>query len=123
MTDLKVGLRIWKHSHGTTWTTRWSDREREKFKADSILTIGGRLDRRQTENFKQMQRGDFFYLCHGNDIQLLGQVASDVLNPREECLRRKYTTVRRLEPGPWIFKKHRKRWSPAGRTTCWPVLV
>jgi hypothetical protein len=121
MIDLTGGLRIWKHSHGTTQTSRWSDEEREEFKADSILTIGAGLDRLQKNHFRQMRRGDFFYLCHGNDIKLLGQVASDILDPRARCLRRKCITVRRLEPGPWTFKGHRKRWSPGGNTTSWPV--
>ena len=89
--------------------------------ADSILTIGSGLELRRVENFRRMRRGDFFYLCYGNDVQLLGQVATDVLNPRARCLKRKYATVRRLERGPWAFRRHRKRWSPGGNTTCWPV--
>lgn len=121
MTEPTRELRIWKHSHGTYKTTGWTDKEREEFMADSILTIGRGLEPRQVDNFKQMQGGDFFYLCHGNDIQLLGQVATDVLNARARCLTRKYTTVRRLELGPWRFTAHRKAWSPGGNTTCWPV--
>lgn len=121
MANTTEELRIWKHSHGTTKTTRWSDDEREEFKAGSILTIGHRLEQLQVENFKKMQPGDFFYLCHGNDIQLLGRITSQVLNPREACLKRKYATVRVLPPGPWPFRRHRKAWSPSGDTTCWPV--
>jgi len=121
MTDRTGGLRIWKHSHGTYKTTGWRDEKREEFMAGSTLTIGSGLEPRQVENFRQMRRGDFFYLCHGNDIQLLGQVATEVLNPRARCLRRKYATVRRLGPGPWAFRRHRKRRSPGGNTTCWPV--
>ncbi len=121
MTDLTAKFGIWKHSHGTKQTTGWEDHEREEFMADSALVIGDGLEQRQIDNFKKMQRGDFFYLCHGNDIQLLGQVASDVLNYRARCLTRKYMTVRRLEPGPWPFRGHRKKWSPGGNTTCWEV--
>jgi hypothetical protein len=100
VTETTATLRIWKHSHGTKKTSGWEDDEREEFEADSILTIGNALDPLQVKHFKEMRRGDFFYLCHGNDIQLLGQVASDVLNYRARCLTRKYMTVRRLEPAP-----------------------
>jgi hypothetical protein len=121
MTDLTAKFGIWKHSHGTKQTTGWEDHEREEFMADSVLVIGDGLEQRQIDNFKKMRRGDFFYLCHGNNIQLLGQVATGILNPRARCLRRKYTAIRRLETGPSSFKTHRKRWSPGGNTTCWPV--
>ena len=57
MTDPRAGLQIWKHSHGTTKTSGWSDDEREEFKADSILTVGDGLEWLQIENFKQMRRG------------------------------------------------------------------
>jgi hypothetical protein len=68
-----------------------------------------------------MQPGDFFFLCHGSDIQLLGQVSKETPKLRADPLERKYTVVCRLEGGPWRFKGHKKGWSPSGNTTCWPV--
>lgn len=114
-------LRIWKHSHGTYKTTGWSDDVREELKADRVLMIGQYLEERQVKNFKMMQPGDFFYLCHGNNVQLLGQVKSGIINPRARSLSREYVTICPLPPGPWKFTRHSKAWSPKGNTTCWQV--
>jgi len=115
-------FRIWKHSHGTNRTTPdWKDRDREQFKSDRVLKIFANTKRGQIPNFKNMRPGDFFLLCHGNDIQLLGQVSGEPPKLRSDPLERQYSVVRRWEGGPRKFKRHKKGWSPAGNTTCWLV--
>jgi len=123
-----TNIRIWKHSHGTQKTVR--DLPREELKAKRLLTLHGDTARNQGQNFRsEMRRGDFFYLCHGNDVQLLGRITSGVMASKDSWTERNY------DEG-WIERKYRllvqassgrryggppKVWAPSGNTTCWRV--
>jgi hypothetical protein len=69
-----------------------------------------------------MQPGDLFYLCYGNNIQLLGKVRPE-RSWEGKWLGRKYTVLkkRRLETGK--YKGHKRGWTPNYNSTCWLVPV
>lgn len=118
-------LRIWKHSHGTSKTAPELNGRREQLIEDRVIKIYRDTDRKRGQGVSfrnEMKPRDFFYLCHGNDAQLLGQVMSRLKSPKARWVKRKYRVIRfRLKRKPSHFEGHRKSWSPAGNTTCWAV--
>lgn len=70
-------IRIWKVSHGSNNFTR---QEMEEFLGKKIIVVHGETKKKQGEDFiKNCKKGDYFYLCHGNDggIKLFGKITSD----------------------------------------------
>jgi hypothetical protein len=65
-----------------------------------------------------MSVGDFFYLTHGNDIQLFGRISSVVINPRARWIEREYVTVRTRQSKSGHFDGVRRGWAPNSNTTC-----
>lgn len=62
--------------------------------------------------------GDFFYLTHGNDVQLFGQISSAVKRPRAEWIEREYITIRALQCRSGRFTGSPRWWAPNANTTC-----
>ena len=129
MSPTEVHPRIWKFSHGTDRTTPNLKGRRGHLLKDHILTMHrntrspGRSGRSQGEVFRtDMEPPDLFYLCHGNDVQLLGRVTSDLLNPRAEWPERHYDVIKRCPPSTGSYDGPKKWWSPSGNTTCWKIL-
>ncbi|HEV2348916.1 MAG TPA: hypothetical protein VG028_03615 [Terriglobia bacterium] len=117
-------LRIWKHSHGTHQTVPMLDGQRERLIQDRVLTLHRDTARRQGKRFRsEMEPGDFFYLCHGNDVQLFGQIKSNLKNPRTTWVERGYKVIRFRLGKLSRFDRHRKAWAPSGNTTCWRVPI
>jgi hypothetical protein len=115
-------LRIWKHSHGTHQTVPRLDGRREKLVEECTLTLYRDTARRQGERFRnEMRRGDFFYLCHGNDVQLFGRITTQLRKPRSRWVERKYKVIRFRLAKSSCFSGDRKAWAPSGDTTCWQV--
>jgi hypothetical protein len=120
--------RIWKFSHGTDKTTPTLKGKRDRLLIDRILTLyrntpaPGRSEPGQGELFRnEMKPEDLFYLCHGNDVQLLGRVASDLLHRRASWPQRRYNVIKRCLPNAGKYHGPKKWWSPSGNTTCWKV--
>lgn len=118
-------LRVWKHSHGTNQTAPDLAGKREQLIQDRLLTIYRDTDRKRSQGAKfreKMREGDFFYLCHGNDVQLCGQIKSALKNPKAAWVQRGYKVIRfRVAKSHPRFEGHKKAWSPSGNTTCWQV--
>jgi HNH endonuclease len=108
-------LRIWKHSHGKGFT----DSERDAYRERSVLTIYRTTRKGQGAAFRtEMSFGDFFYLTHGNDIQLFGQISSVLKQPRAEWVEREYVTIRNLQHQSGHFRGSPKWWAPNANMTC-----
>jgi hypothetical protein len=121
--------RIWKLSHGTDRTTPKLKGRRGQLLRDRILTMHrntrspGRSGPSQGELFRNdMRLKDLFYLCHGNSVQLLGRVTSDLLHPSAKWPERGYDVIKRCLPNTSSYDGPKKWWSPSGNTTCWMVL-
>ena len=76
---------IWKISHGSI-----SEKNRITFEGRNVVVVHSTTKAKATSKVSQGERfmegikkGDYFYLCYGNSIRLLGQFVTDkaVLNP------------------------------------------
>src|ERR1700690_4255685 len=108
-------LRIWKHSHGIGFTKSKLDALRKR----SVVTIYRDTRKGQGAEFRtEMSIGDFFYLTHGNDVQLFGQISSALKKPRADWVEREYVTIRILQRQSGHFKGSPRWWAPNANTTC-----
>ncbi len=110
---------IWKLSHGPT-----------TFKKDLLhlflqnrLAVAGRImGAGQGTHFMDVPVGTLFYLCHGNNVQLIGRLISDpeetVAGP--EYAQRKYDVLFQATRHD-RFTGRAEGWTPKGQTTFWPV--
>lgn len=111
-------MRFWKISHGL-------DAESGEFKEEllqhQLIAVHEDTKKSQGTNFlNEIEVGDYFYLCYGNTIQLLGKIESDA----EECellnngwFCRKYSIIKQIE-APKAYKGVKKGWSPDYNSTC-----
>jgi hypothetical protein len=110
------GLRIWKHSHGTNSFTK---AECDTYRQQNVITIYRETRKGQGVAFRtEMSVGDFFYLTHGNDVQLFGQITSALKRPRAEWVEREYVTIRSLQSRSGHFRGSPKWWAPNANMTC-----
>lgn len=118
---------IWKISHGTE-STGISDTNKRIFAARHVVVVQqetaakGQSKITQGQNFMHsMKKGDFFYLCYGSSIQLLGEILSDDAVPNPEMQdgwqEREYREIARsLDTAPYSNTK--KWWTPNENSTC-----
>ena len=92
---------FWKISHGNDCI---SEAEAEAFEKRQVIVVHrdtaakGKSKVSQGEDFMvTMKKGDFFYLCRGNSIRLLGRIDSDEVNENLEkqdgWCERSYTVI------------------------------
>ena len=87
-------MAFWKISHGPYW---FDQSDYEYFLTEKLIVVG----RDYFEDFNSIERGDYFYLTHGNTsgggqgIQLLGKVVDD---SAQNCTRSKY--------GEWLQRRY-----------------
>ena len=121
---------IWKISHGTDktgipLTIQAKLRERQVICVHSSTKALATSGISQGELFmKHIKPGDLFYLCAGNQVQLLGQIASDALvetveniNGEDGWYERPYKIIAEttnLQP----YKAQKKWWTPNFNSTC-----
>ena len=75
----------------------------------------------QGEDFMAtMKKGDFFYLCRGNSIRLLGRIDSDEVNENPESRMAGMREVIRLYGSRDIsaYSGNKKWWTPNENSTC-----
>jgi hypothetical protein len=114
MDSSQAELRIWKHSHGTPM----SSEEQTRLRNRSVLTIYRDTKKRQGENFRlKMRSEDFFYLCHGNDVQLFGQVVSSLEKPDASWVERRYRLIRPCRRKSSKFGGPKTHWAPNANST------
>ena len=132
MNDLSK-IRIWKISEGSNGRGL-SDEQKQKLLAENAVAVYGDTKAiglssiSQGEAFeKEIKDGDFFYLCYGNSIILLGQFIGDIFPDAdpdlpEGFLKRQYKTIYQLD-GPFLYHNNapRRWWTPNYNSTCIPV--
>lgn len=116
---------IWKISHGPDCIT---NDEAAAFLKRHVIVVQkdtaakGKCKTAQSESFMvNMKKGDYFYLCRGNSIRLLGKIDSDKVELNTEkkggWYQRPYTTIaesRNTAPYTGI----QKWWTPNDNSTC-----
>ena len=125
-------LRIWKISEGTNGTSGLSDECKQKLLAENMVAIYGDTKPMGTspisqgEYFeKKIKTGDFFYLCYGNKIVLIGKFIGDVIDDNDPVLpkgfiKRQYETIYQLDE-PVSYNGPKRWWTPNDNSTCIPV--
>lgn len=117
---------IWKISHGTE-VTGVSDENKAVFEKRNVVAIGSGTRAKGVSKITQGQLfmesvkiGDYFYLCYGSKVQLLGQIIGDpVLNPeiQRDWYERKYRLIAKTKnQEPYTGAK--KWWTPNDNSTC-----
>lgn len=116
---------FWKISHGNDCI---SDEEAKIFEKRRVIVVHqdtaakGKSKISQGESFMtNMKKGDYFYLCRGNSIRLLGRIDSDevIENPEKKdgWYERSYTVV--AESGDTsAYTGDKKWWTPNENSTC-----
>jgi predicted RNA-binding protein with PUA-like domain/DNA polymerase III delta prime subunit len=127
---------FWKISHGPKCVP---EEARMYFEKKHMVTVEkdtgiiGGAGVGQGENFmKNMRKGDIFYLCYGNSIQLLAEITTDEIkhvDPDEVKLitenpdgwyQREYKVIATSkDTSP--YKNKKKWWTPNFNSTCVPV--
>ncbi|MCM1215528.1 MAG: EVE domain-containing protein [Lachnospiraceae bacterium] len=114
---------IWKISHGSI-----SDDNRIKFEGRQVVVVRSTTKAKamakvsQGENFMDsIKKGDYFYLCYGSSIRLLGQFVADkaVLNPEmaDGWYEREYRLIKESKDTS-AYKGIQKWWTPNDNSTC-----
>lgn len=122
-----VAPAIWKISHGTK-STGISDVNKKIFLERNVVVVHsdtkakGKSKESQGENFiKTIKKGDYFYLCYGSSIQLLGQFTSEnaVENPEmlNDWYEREYRVIARAS-NTMSYDGAKKWWTPNDNSTC-----
>ncbi len=111
-------LRFWKISHGKK---DFKPIERQGYLNDRKVAVFNDTGKNQGQGFeKEIKKGDFFYLCHGNDegLVLIGRITSDAQEEKSDgWLYRDYEPVIELET-PVVYTGKKKGWTPNYNSTC-----
>jgi 5-methylcytosine-specific restriction enzyme B len=118
---------IWKISHGTE-STGISNTYKKRFLERNIIVVHGTTKAKggslvtQGESFMySMKKGDYFYLCFGNEVKLLGRVTSDSIIENSEMTNqwyeRPYEIIKEsVSDKPYTGEE--KWWTPNHNSTC-----
>lgn len=120
---------IWKISHGTESTTYISGKNRKIFEERNVVVFNRETKAKDGFNVSQGQlfmesikKGDYFYLCYGDKIQLLGQIISEKPkeNPemRDDWYEHKYRIIARSNDTLSYYKNTKKCWTPNDDSIC-----
>lgn len=121
---------FWKISHGNDCI---SEAEAEAFEKRQVIVVHrdtaakGKSKVSQGEDFMAtMKKGDFFYLCRGNSIRLLGRIDSDEVNENPEkqdgWCERSYTVIAKSRDTS-AYTGDKKWWTPNDNSTCIVVPI
>ena len=116
---------FWKISHGKDCI---SDAEAVSFDKRRVIVVHkdtaakGKSKVSQGEEFiANMKKGDFFYLCRGNSIRLLGRIDNDEVeeNPEKQdgWCERSYTVIAESRDIT-AYTGDKKWWTPNDNSTC-----
>lgn len=119
----KLPPSIWKISQGSI-----SEENRVIFEERNVVVVAGDTlakgvsKIKQGENFRDgIKEGDFFYLCNGNSIRLLGKFTMDDASPNQELketwLERRYTLIAKSSDTS-SYTGTKKWWTPNENSTC-----
>lgn len=118
---------IWKISHGTE-STGISNQNKIIFENRNVAVVHSNTKAKAISKVSQGQafintikKGDFFYLCYGNSIQLLGQFISENAVPnaeiQNEWYERKYCIIAKSKDTS-AYTGIKKWWTPNDNSTC-----
>lgn len=118
---------IWKISHGTE-TTGISEEYKKIFEHRRVAVVHSETKAKAVSRTTQGQafmdaihKGDYFYLCYGSSIQLLGQFTSDKSVPNPELKHgwheREYRLIARAKHDE-VYSGTQKWWTPNDNSTC-----
>lgn len=119
---------IWKISHGTE-STGIPDINKKIFMERNVVVVVHSATKAkatskvsQGQNFTDaIKKGDYFYLCYGSSIQLLGQFigTSAVENPEmmDGWYEREYRVIARTH-NTAVYNGTKKWWTPNDNSTC-----
>lgn len=118
---------IWKISHGTEFTGI-PDEYKPVFERRRVVVVHSETKAKavsritQGQNFMDaIHQGDYFYLCYGSSIQLLGQFTGDKAVPNPEMkdgwYEREYRLIARVKR-PEAYSGTKKWWTPNDNSTC-----
>ena len=122
-TDLSPNF--WKISHGTDCI---SDSEVKIFEEKGVIVVHKYTSAKakskvsQGEDFiKNIKKGDYFYLCRGNSIRLLGCISSDKVRDNKDkndgwCERDYIIIAKSSDVSP--YSGNQKWWTPNNNSTC-----
>jgi 5-methylcytosine-specific restriction protein B len=119
-TWVSKAIDIWKLSHGNDGSFSRGKREVLALERRAIIHKDTGAD--QARNFREAADDALFYLCHGDEVRLLGRFtgpakASDVW---VDCLERPYVVLKQsLSTAP--YSESKQKWTPAGNSTFWQV--
>ncbi len=109
---------IWKVSHGKD---DFSKKERTDFLDSRLVVVHGSTKKGQGVAFaNEMNPGDYFFLCHGNDegLVLFGRITSEATgsDKGEGWLKRSYEVIKELST-PKRYQGIQKGWAPNYNST------
>lgn len=118
---------VWKISHGTE-STGISEANKNIFEQRNVVVVHSATKAKAASKMSQGQafleeirKGDYFYLCYGNRIQLLGQFTDEqaVLNQemKDGWYERKYRLIAKAT-NPTPYTGTQKWWTPNDNSTC-----
>lgn len=108
--------RIWKISHSEDFSSEWEGlKQRCAITMRSDTPNFGQSKKTQGEIFiNEVKKGDLFYLCHEDKIQLIGRITSDSCKPNTEkgnlWVEHSYEVI--CEATDNTCKGNLKNWSP-----------
>lgn len=114
---------IWKISHGAI-----SEQNRSLFATRKVVVVDGQTGSKAKSHESQghqftdkIRKGDYFYLCNGNSISLLGKFTSDTAVPNLELsnswMERSYKKIADSKDTS-AYKGKQKWWTPNNNSTC-----
>ena len=116
-------LNVWKVSLGPSFVKNNFD----QYVSERILSVGKDIDNTKKlgkKSFKDLKKGDIFYLCNGTEqIALLGRVISDKwvndpYNPKSQI--RKFEVLKNsIRKSKW--EGGQDKWQPKGNSTVWYI--
>ncbi|GAB1402077.1 hypothetical protein MASR1M68_09880 [Elusimicrobiota bacterium] len=127
----KLTINTDKNIYKISMSPKYIDKQQYKYCKDkSIIIIGsetpakGRSKTNQTDTFKTMNIGDFFYLTKGNEhFDVIGQITSDISGCEFEPFKQKgwlqrfYKIVTKAKNND-SYKGPDKWWTPNDNSTC-----
>jgi GTPase subunit of restriction endonuclease len=116
---------IWKISHGPEYI---SEAEAKMFDSKHVIVVHKDTKAKAISKVSQgesfmvtIKKGDYFYLCYGNSIRLIGQITTEnaTLNPEKKdgWYQREYRVIAKSKDY-LPYKNIQKWWTPNNNSTC-----
>jgi len=107
---------VWKLSHGNDGS--FSANECEALARERRAIIHKKTGNNQAGNFVAVANDALFYLCHGNEVRLLGRFCgpAKASDKGADWLERPYVVLKQSQSST-PYAKNKQKWTPAGNST------